>query len=146
LIALAYFLVATALLIRLLLGFFSAIRLWRSATPIAPSSNSFFDANLNLRTSNKISSPVTIGSGIVLPTGYTSWSQEKLRIVLAHERTHVIQRDFHLLTLLALYGSHLVQPAGVVAQTQTLRSGRGHQRPLRPRCGFEPLRIRPDPT
>jgi beta-lactamase regulating signal transducer with metallopeptidase domain len=103
LIALAYFLVATALLIRLLLGFISAIRLWRSATPIAPSSNSFFDANLNLRTSNKISSPVTIGSGIVLPTGYTSWSQEKLRIVLAHERTHVTQRDFHLLTLASLY-------------------------------------------
>ncbi len=102
-IALAYLLIATALLARLLLGFLSAFRLWRSATPIAAGSSAFFDADLKLRTSHKVCSPVTIGSGIVLPTCYTSWTEEKLRIVLAHERSHVIQRDFYLLTLASLY-------------------------------------------
>jgi hypothetical protein len=105
LIALAYFLVATALLARLLLGWISAMRLWRSATPIAPGGTALIHSHLNLRTSRKVSSPVTIGSGIVLPAGYTSWTEEKLRIVLAHERTHVIQRDFHLLTLASLYAA-----------------------------------------
>jgi hypothetical protein len=102
-IALAYFLVATAFLARLLLGFLSAMRLWRTATPVAPGSNAIFDADLNLRSSQKVSSPVTIGSGIVLPAGYTSWTEEKLRIVLAHERSHVSQHDFHLLILASLY-------------------------------------------
>ncbi|MGP8253253.1 MAG: M56 family metallopeptidase [Terracidiphilus sp.] len=102
LVALAYFLVATALFLRLLLGFLSAVHLWRSATPVSGSS-ALIDADLKLRTSHKVSSPVTIGSGIVLPTGYTSWTEEKLRIVFAHERSHVSQRDFHLLTLASLY-------------------------------------------
>jgi hypothetical protein len=102
-IALAYFLVATALLARLLLGFISAVRLWRSAMPIIPGSNAIFEADLNLRSSHKVSSPVTIGSGIVLPADYTTWTEEKLRIVLAHERSHVSHRDFHLLTVASLY-------------------------------------------
>ncbi len=103
LIALAYLLVAAALLLRLLLGFVSAIRLWRSATPIASDSGALADADLNLRTSYKVYSPVTIGSGIVLPVEYINWTEEKLRIVIAHERTHVLQRDFHLLTLSSFY-------------------------------------------
>jgi beta-lactamase regulating signal transducer with metallopeptidase domain/DUF4097 and DUF4098 domain-containing protein YvlB len=102
-IALAYFLVATALLARLLLGFLSAMRLWRSATPVALGSNALFHAGLNLRSSQKVSSPVTIGSGILLPAGYKSWNEEKLRIVLAHERSHVSQHDFLLLILASLY-------------------------------------------
>ena len=36
---------------------------------------------------------------------YTSWTQEKLRIVLAHERSHVRQYDFHLQILAALYAA-----------------------------------------
>jgi beta-lactamase regulating signal transducer with metallopeptidase domain/DUF4097 and DUF4098 domain-containing protein YvlB len=106
-IALAYLLVAAALFVRLLLGFLTAFSLWRSATPVAPGITAIIDADirstLNLRTSHKVSSPVTIGSGIVLPADYATWTEEKLRIVLAHEHSHVIQRDFHLLTLASLY-------------------------------------------
>ncbi len=102
-LALGYFLVAAALFLRLLLGFLKAIRLWHSAAPIVPGSNALSYADLNLRASHKVSSPVTIGSGIVLPAGYTSWTEEKLRVVLAHERSHVNQRDFHLLILASLY-------------------------------------------
>jgi len=104
-IALTYFLVAAALLSRLLLGLISAMRVWHSAKPITFGINVRYEADANLRSSHKISSPVTIGSGIVLPAGYTGWSEEKLRIVLAHERSHVSQRDFHLLTLASLYAA-----------------------------------------
>jgi Zn-dependent protease with chaperone function len=102
---LTYFLVAAVLLVRLLYGLASALRLWCSSTPIGPGDAAPLCAGLNLRTSHKVSSPVTIGSGIVLPAGYTSWTEEKLRIVLAHEHAHVSQRDFHLLTLASLYAA-----------------------------------------
>lgn len=58
---------------------------------------------LRLRSSTDLSSPVTIGSGVVLPADYTEWDSEKLRIVLAHERSHVRQGDFYLQTLAGLY-------------------------------------------
>ncbi|MFZ0301141.1 MAG: DUF4097 family beta strand repeat-containing protein [Terracidiphilus sp.] len=105
LLVVVYFLVAAMLLARLVLGFVTAVRLWRSATPIAPGSRALLCADLNLRASQKVSSPVTIGSGIVLPAGYTSWTEEKLRIVLAHESSHVTQCDFHLLFLASLYAA-----------------------------------------
>ena len=41
----------------------------------------------------------------MLPAGYSAWSEEKLRIVLAHERSHVGQYDFHLQTLASLYSA-----------------------------------------
>ncbi len=51
----------------------------------------------------KIPSPVTIGSGIVLPADYLEWDRSKLRMVLAHERSHVRQMDFYLQLLAGLY-------------------------------------------
>ncbi len=39
----------------------------------------------------------------MLPADYTEWDSEKLRIVLAHERSHVRQGDFYLQTLAGLY-------------------------------------------
>jgi len=100
---LAYFVVAAAMLLRLLLGFASALRLWNSSTPVDRSGAAQFGADFNLRFSGKVFAPVTIGSGVVLPANYASWSQEKLRIVLAHERSHVRQRDFHVQMLASLY-------------------------------------------
>ena len=101
--ALVYFLVAAGLLVRLLFGLASAVRLWHTSAPVASGSATRWAPDLKLRTSHKVSSPVTIGSGIVLPPDYTSWTQEKLRVVLAHERSHVSQHDFHLQLLAALY-------------------------------------------
>jgi beta-lactamase regulating signal transducer with metallopeptidase domain len=102
---LAYLLVAGALLIRLVYGLVTALHLWCASVPVAPGNSAEFGADLKLRSSDKVSTPVTIGSGIVLPAGYTSWTEEKLRIVLAHERTHVNQHDFHLQILASLYSA-----------------------------------------
>ena len=55
--------------------------------------------------SRAVSSPVTIGSGVVLPADYDDWDSEKLRIVLAHERSHIRQGDFYLQLLAGLYAA-----------------------------------------
>jgi hypothetical protein len=46
-----------------------------------------------------------VGSGVVLPADYDEWDAEKLRIVLAHERSHVRQGDFYVQTLAGLYAA-----------------------------------------
>jgi len=102
---LAYCFIAAALLLRLFYGLASALRLWRSASPVAPAFAAEFHAGLDLRASYKVSTPVTIGSGVVLPADYANWTEEKLLIVLAHERSHVSQRDFHLQILASLYAA-----------------------------------------
>ena len=76
-----------------------AIRLWTTADLVSP----LTAPEPNVRSSTRISSPVTIGSGIVLPASYTDWDRKKLRIVLAHERSHVRQMDFYLQLLAGLY-------------------------------------------
>ncbi len=102
---LAYFFIAGVLLFRLLFGLMSAMYLWHKSTPIPPVTDVPFGADLTLRWTHKVSAPVTIGSGIVLPADYRSWTEEKIRIVLAHERSHVSQHDFHLQILASLYAA-----------------------------------------
>jgi len=97
--------VAAFFLVRLVLGLFTTIRLWRSATPIAAHQLPHYAASLQVRASSKVASPVTIGSAILLPADYTTWDSEKLRIVLAHERSHVRQGDFYLQLLASLYAA-----------------------------------------
>ncbi len=46
---------------------------------------------------------MTIGSAILLPADYDTWDKEKIRIVLAHEHSHVRQGDFYLQLLASLY-------------------------------------------
>jgi hypothetical protein len=58
-----------------------------------------------LRSSPLVASPVTIGSGVVLPANYAEWDQEKLRIVLAHEQAHLRQGDFYLQVLAGVYAA-----------------------------------------
>jgi hypothetical protein len=48
---------------------------------------------------------VAVGSGIVLPGCYREWNREKLRIVLAHEASHVRQCDFYLQLGASLYAA-----------------------------------------
>lgn len=98
---LLYIGVTAALLLRLLLGLVSAIGLWTSAEPISMLS----DPAWNVRYSKRVASPVNIGSGIVLPAEYSDWDEEKLRVVLAHERSHIRQGDFYLQLLAGLYAA-----------------------------------------
>ncbi len=60
-------------------------------------------AGVRVRSSRAIASPVTVAAGIVLPADYAGWDTEKLRIVLAHESSHVRQRDFFLQLAASLY-------------------------------------------
>jgi len=100
-----YLAAAAVLFLRLVLGLAATLRLWFTATPIPAHTMSCGSASLRLRTSPKVSSPLTIGSGILLPADYETWDEEKLRIVLAHENSHVRQGDFYLQILASLYAS-----------------------------------------
>jgi beta-lactamase regulating signal transducer with metallopeptidase domain/chaperonin cofactor prefoldin len=98
-----YLTVAAVLLLRLFAGLISAIRLWMTAGPVLSPVLADLAPAGTVRWSPRLSSPVNLGSGIVLPPDYGEWSTEKLRVVLAHERAHVRQGDFYLQLLAGLY-------------------------------------------
>jgi beta-lactamase regulating signal transducer with metallopeptidase domain/predicted nucleic acid-binding Zn-ribbon protein len=89
-----------ALLVRMAFGIASAIRLWSNAVPV---SSDAIPQTLRVRVNEAVASPITIGSGIILPAGFPEWDEEKLRIVLAHEASHVRQGDFWLQLIASLY-------------------------------------------
>ena len=97
--------IATLFFVRLALGLFITIRLWRSATPVPAHQLRYDAAGIQLRASSKVASPLTIGSAILLPADYATWDSEKLSIVLAHERSHIRQGDFYLQLLAGLYAA-----------------------------------------
>ncbi len=102
---LVYFAVVAALGLRWLIGLVSSIHLWIEATPIEGGEFGEMDSAIATRSSHRIFSPVNIGSGIVLPSDYPEWPAEKMRAVLAHEGSHVRQRDFYLQLLAGLYAT-----------------------------------------
>jgi beta-lactamase regulating signal transducer with metallopeptidase domain len=107
---LLYVLVAMALMSRLFYGLVSALRIWRMAEPVESERVIGLAAHagfggMPLRASAAVASPVTIGSAVVLPADYASWDTEKLRIVLAHERSHIRQGDFYLQLIAGLYAT-----------------------------------------
>ena len=106
---LLYLAVAGVLFLRLLYGLAVAIEVWQSARPALLDPSPLTDG-LHLRVSDAVSSPVTIGSAVVLPVEYREWDSEKLRIVLAHERSHIRQGDFYLQLLAGFYAA-LVWPS-----------------------------------
>jgi beta-lactamase regulating signal transducer with metallopeptidase domain len=99
-----YLSVCGALLLRLLWGLASTIRLWLQARPVE-AGKLRVPAGIELRWSSRIASPVNIGSGILLPADYAIWDDEKLRVVLAHESAHVKQRDFYLQMVAGMYAA-----------------------------------------
>jgi hypothetical protein len=90
-----YCVVAAVLSLRLGAGVGFALRLRNQAQRLSLP----FDPQLDVRTSARVRTPVTIASSVLLPVNYASWDPSTLRVVLAHERSHVRQRDFlvHLL-------------------------------------------------
>ena len=100
-----YLAVCAALVLRWSIGLASSIRLWLQATPVEAAQFGEMDSAISTRSSSRIFSPVNIGSGIVLPADYSEWPPEKLRAVLAHETSHVRQRDFYLQLLAGLYAA-----------------------------------------
>lgn len=109
---LLYLCVAGVLLLRLLFGLAVALRLWFRARPVSLPID-IGAGKLRLRSSSAVSSPVTLGSGVILPADYTTWDEAKLRIVLAHERSHIRQKDFYLQLLAGLYAALVwISPLG----------------------------------
>ena len=102
---LAYLGVGAILLLRLLLGLVSTVRLWLEAKPVEAGAELEAPAGIELRSSGRIASPVNIGSGVLLPANYAEWDEEKLRVVLAHESSHVRQRDFYLQMAAGVYAA-----------------------------------------
>jgi beta-lactamase regulating signal transducer with metallopeptidase domain len=100
---LVYLAVCAALLLRWLIGLSSSIRLWLQSKPVDAAKQYGELGILATRSSGRISSPINIGSGIILPSDYSEWPTEKLRAVLAHEGSHVRQRDFYLQLLAGFY-------------------------------------------
>lgn len=100
-----YYGVAAFFLLRLALGLWTTFRLWRAAQPVAAAELGHSAVSLPLRASSHVGSPVTVGSAVLLPANYRSWNNEKLRIVLAHERSHIRQCDFYLQVLASVYAA-----------------------------------------
>jgi len=100
-----YLAVAGVLILRLVCGLAAALRLLHTAKPITLDALVPHSASLRLLCSVRVASPVTICSSIVLPADYATWDSEKLRIVLAHERSHIRQGDFYLQLLAGVYAA-----------------------------------------
>jgi hypothetical protein len=103
--AILYFAICALLLVRLFYGLNLAMKLWQSAEVFVPYPEDDPGYGLRMRFSRAVSSPVTIGSGVLLPYECLEWDAEKLRIVLAHERAHVRQGDFYLQLLAGVYSA-----------------------------------------
>ncbi len=97
--------VCAAMLLRLLWGLASSLRLWMESKPIAMPSSLDLPDSVPMRWSQRIASPVNIASGILLPADYAEWDEEKLCVVVAREYSHIRQRDFYLQILAGLYAS-----------------------------------------
>ena len=94
-----YLTICAILLLRLLLGLTWAFRVWRRARPVFGLSTTL----MKVRSSGDISTPLTIGFCVVLPSPFENWDRAKLHMVLAHERSHIRQADFFLHLLARLH-------------------------------------------
>jgi beta-lactamase regulating signal transducer with metallopeptidase domain len=93
-----YGLGAVAMMLRFLVGWWGAARIAASADRLASSERLAIahTPDIDVRESRAISVPVTVGvirCTVLLPSGWSGWSNEKLRAVLAHEVAHVRRRD-----------------------------------------------------
>jgi membrane fusion protein, multidrug efflux system len=89
--AIVYFVIAGALLLRVSVGLLLSLRLLRAARPTGR-----ITEGIDVRESNEISAPVTLGilhPAIVLPADWSEWDAAKLDAILAHERSHIARRD-----------------------------------------------------
>lgn len=90
--AIAYLMICAIFLLRLLLGLIWVLGVWHRARPVCGLTASL----VTVRSSGDVSTPYTIGFSVVLPHSFNEWDPAKLRMVLAHERSHILQADFYL--------------------------------------------------
>ncbi|MFC5862666.1 M56 family metallopeptidase [Acidicapsa dinghuensis] len=106
LLSLTYLSVTAFLFFRTLAGLVVALRLWFRSKPVPELQSMYVEGQTrtgSVRASYDLATPVTIGSTVILPANFGEWDENKLRIVLAHERSHVRQGDFYLQLLAAAH-------------------------------------------
>jgi len=84
--------IAAALGIRHTLGIVRWRRVRAAAVPISSS----LCAGCDVRVTSAVNSPATVFSTILVPVDFEGWTAQVQRAVLAHERTHVANRDFYV--------------------------------------------------
>jgi TonB family protein len=84
--------VAAIFVTRHTLGIVRWWRVRRAAVPVASSVCAGFD----VRVTSAVNSPATVFSTILVPVDFDTWSTSVQRAVIAHERTHVANRDFYV--------------------------------------------------
>ena len=87
------------MLFRIALGLVLSRRLSNGARPVLER----WAVGYDVRTSTKISVPVTLGAVILLPEHYAKWDELTRRAVMAHEVAHIRRRDFYLLLVAAVH-------------------------------------------
>ena len=87
----AYVFVASAMLLRLLLGLALSWRMLRAARPVRAD----WVGGRKIRASAAICTPVTIGDNVLLPAEHANWDAPTRQAVLAHEGAHVARGDFY---------------------------------------------------
>jgi beta-lactamase regulating signal transducer with metallopeptidase domain len=91
--------IAALLLLRLVVGLALTARIRTGAQRVAAG----WARGADIRVTTAINAPVTIGSTILLPADFESWSAEKREAVLLHERAHVMRGDFYVQGLAAVH-------------------------------------------
>ena len=90
---------AGILLLRLVIGLVLTARIRARAGRIGAE----WARGSDIRSTEAIGAPVTVGSTILLPADHEDWSPEKRAAVLLHERAHVARGDFYVQCLAALH-------------------------------------------
>ncbi|HET9449004.1 MAG TPA: M56 family metallopeptidase, partial [Steroidobacteraceae bacterium] len=84
--------VAAIFVIRHTLGIVRWWRVHRAAVPLASPVCAGFD----VRVTPVVNSPATVFSTVLVPVDFETWAPDVQRAVIAHERTHVANRDFYV--------------------------------------------------
>jgi GWxTD domain-containing protein len=95
----AYAVVAGAFLVRLLIGVWRGARVCGRAVGL----NDTWTKDMDVRVSDDIRFPATIGTTVLFPRDWTEWNTFERTAILAHESFHVQRRDFHVRTLAGLH-------------------------------------------
>ena len=91
--------VAAVLFIRHLLGI---VRWWNVRRVAQPLASAAF-ADLDIRVAPEVSSPATVFSTVLVPADFHTWAPETQRLVVAHEQTHIENKDFYVQWLAHLH-------------------------------------------
>jgi len=127
----AYVVVASVLLLRMIVGLMMSHRLCKGAFPLTESWTSGHD----VRVSDGIRIPVTFGSTILLPPDWERWSAFERGSVLLHESCHVRHGDFYVYLVAGIHRAifwfnplawwlqkHLVELAESIGDDAALRN------------------------